>query len=76
MPLPDDIEWNPNPEVGDLVKCASWTLFPGQVGYVVHAAERKDVYGEQGPFKAMLYKVLVDGEIRDFLGWDVTVISD
>ena len=76
MPLPDDIEWNPNPEVGDLVKCASWTLFPGQVGYVVHAAERKDVYGEQGPFKAMPYKVLVAGEIRDFLGWDVKVISD
>ena len=35
----------------------------------------EDVYGEQGPFKAMLYKVLVAGEIRDFLGWDVTVIS-
>ena len=76
MPLSDDIEWNPNPEVGDLVKCASWTLFPGQVGYVVHTAEREETYGEQGRFKAMLYKVLVDGEIRDFLGWDVTVISD
>ena len=76
MPLSDDIEWNPHPKVGELVKCASWTKFPGRVGQVVRVDMREGIYKEKGHVNGMLCKVLVDGQIRDFLGWDVKVISD
>ena len=37
---------------------------------------REGIYKEKGHVNGMLCKVLVDGQIRDFLGWDVTVISE
>ena len=33
-------------------------------------------YKENDHINGMLCKVLVDGQIRDFLGWDVEVISE
>ena len=76
MSLLDDITWNPHPKVGELVKCANWTKFPGRVGQVVRVDMREGIYKEKGHVNGMLCKVLVDGQIRDFLGWDVKVISD
>ena len=76
MSLSDDIIWNPHPKVGELVKCANWTKFPGRVGQVVRVDMREGTYSEKGHINGILCKVLVDGQIRDFLGWDVTVISE
>tara|TARA_A100001011_G_C14140381_1_gene769472 strand:- start:606 stop:836 length:231 start_codon:yes stop_codon:yes gene_type:complete len=76
VPYPDDITWNPHPKVGELVKCANWTKFPGRVGHVLHVDMRDNAYKEDGHINGILCKVLVDGQIRDFLGWDVTVISE
>jgi len=42
----------------------------------LHVDMRDNAYKEDGHINGILCKVLVDGEIRDFLGWDVTVISD
>ena len=58
------------------LKCADWTKFPGRVGQVLHVDFREGIYKEKGHINGMLCKVLVDGQIRDFLGWDVTVISE
>jgi len=76
MEYPDDITWNPHPKQGDLVKCADWTKFPGQVGYVLRVDMSDVDYNDQFRWKSLLCKVLVDGQIRDFLGWDVAVISE
>ena len=76
MPLSDDVTWSPHPKVGELVRCAEWTKFPGRVGQVLHVDMRDNVYKDQGRWKGVLCRVLVDGQIRDFLGWDVEVISD
>lgn len=76
MEYPDDITWNPHPKQGDLVKCADWTKFPGQVGYVLRVDMSDVDYNDQFRWKSLLCKVLVDGQIRDFLGWDVEVISE
>ena len=76
MKLHDEKFWNPHPKVGELVKCASWTKFPGRVGHVLQVDMRDNAYKEDGHINGILCKVLVDGQIRDFLGWDVTVISE
>ena len=67
---------NPHPHTGDLVKCADWTKFPGRVGQVVHVDFRENTYKENGHINGVLCKVLVDGQVRDFLGWDVKVIIE
>ena len=72
----DDKFWSPHPKVGELVWCAKWTKFPGRVGHVLHVDMRDNAYKEDGHINGILCKVLVDGQIWDFLGWDVTVISE
>ena len=42
----------------------------------MHVDMRDNAYKEDGHINGILCKVLVDGQIRDFLGWDVTVISE
>jgi len=76
METDDDKFWNPHPKVGELVKCADWTKFPGRVGQVLRVEMREGTYEAFGHINGMLCKVLVEGQIRDFLGWDVTVISE
>jgi|TARA_R110000824_G_scaffold139372_1_gene304468 hypothetical protein len=76
MKTDDDKFWSPHPKVGELVRCGDWTKFPGRVGQVLRVEMREGTYEAFGHINAMLCKVLVDGQIRDFLGWDVTVISD
>jgi len=44
----DDKFWNPHPKVGELVKCANWTKFPGRVGQVLHVDMREGIYKEKG----------------------------
>lgn len=72
----NDKFWNPHPKVGELVKCADWTKFPGRVGQVLRVDIKEYTYEAFGRINGRLCKVLVDGQIRDFLGWDVTVISE
>ena len=72
-----DKSWAPHPKQGDLVKCADWTRFPGQVGFVLHTILNNDNY-EKDDIHAynMDCKVLVDGQVWDFLVWDIKVISE
>ena len=70
-------------KVGDLVECASWTKFPGQIGIVTQAWCIKATpmgceicVGEKSRCDGMHASVVVFGDEHSFLFEDIDIVNN